>query len=293
MAERSPISWVPMTGALVAGAALAGIMGWQLNLQTIEHRITEKRSAVRKLLLSGGLPPNQEVMDYLSARETSLEQQYQSWLKRVAVPPSTEVASTDPQLYFQERLHEVQRTLERLATARTMTVPDLLGFPKELPPSDTVPRLLVQLSLIQEATEVIFGQGVTTLTSLKIEDPETVPEQNGEGTFLVRVPVRVRCTASLPQMMKILNAIERMNPLVDVRALHVVAGATEGSLDAELLLARYLITVSLQEPTAAHDASDLPNTTRAAQPKPNPPRKGTHKLPASSGATSDVDAPKP
>ncbi|HLD78292.1 MAG TPA: GspMb/PilO family protein, partial [archaeon] len=194
---------------------------------------------------SGGIPPNQEAMDYLTSRDASLQRRYQHWLKRVAAMPPTEAATADPQLYFQEQLHEVQRTLERLAAARTMSVPAQLGFPKELPPPETVPRLLVQLSLIRDVAELVFAQGVTALASCKIEDPEPVAEQDGQELFLMRLPVRVRLTGSLAQLIKILGAIERVSPLIDLRAVQVVSADAPEQLEVDLVLARYLAMAPL------------------------------------------------
>jgi len=259
---------------MVVGASLAAVVGWRLALRAMDDRIKEKRSSLKKLMLSGRIPPNEEVMAYLTARQGAVEQRYQRWFELVASPPVAAGASADPQLYFQEQFHEVQRTLERLAAARTLPVPELLGFPKELPPSDTVPRLLVQLSLIQETSTLIFEQGVAGLASFKIEDPEVVSESAADAGFLVRLPVRVRLSASLPQLMKVLGAIHRVTPLMDVDAVRVVAvppapaGPSPGqaeaapapdrngpdALEVELRLSRYLVTTS-QEPRAEEAAT--------------------------------------
>ena len=119
----------------------------------------------------------------------------------------------------------MQRTLERLATARGIAVPEQLGFPKELPPSDTVPRLLLQLSIMREVAELMLQQGVTVLSSLKVEDPEAVTEEEGKSPFLVRLPVRVRFTSSLPHLLNILAVIHRVTPLIDVRLLKIALPA--------------------------------------------------------------------
>jgi hypothetical protein len=173
------------------------------------------------------------------------------------------VAQADPQLYFQERFHEVQRALERLAAARDAAVPEQLGFPKELPPSDTVPRLLVQLALMQELAELAFEHQVSALTSLKVEDPQPVSGEDGEGPFVMRLPVRMRVTASLPQLMKILGAIEQKRPLIDVRGLRVASPPAGDALEVELVLARYLALSS----TARDDAGEEPLKSDAAKTK--------------------------
>ena len=254
--QQRSASWLPLVGAMALGAMLAGVIAWRLNLRHIERQITARQSALKKLTVSGGIPPTEAVMEYLTSRQTSLEHRYQQWLKTVTVGPVADASAADPQLYFQEQVHEVQRTLERLATARGMPVPEQLGFPKELPPSDTVGRLLVQLSLMREAAALILEQGVLGLASLKVEDPETIAAEQGEGMFLMRLPVRLRVSATLPQLLKILSAIERVKPLIDVRALRIVPAATAASLapaeterlDAELLLARY---VAMEAPAPA------------------------------------------
>jgi hypothetical protein len=114
---------------------------------------------------------------------------------------------------------------------------------------------------------------VAALASFKIEDPQTVPQPEGEEPFLIRLPVRVRLSASLPQLVKVLGAIQRANALIDVLAIRIApttvqpaaspeapsneaaqapaAGMpTAGSehVEIELLLSRYLVTGQAQEP---------------------------------------------
>jgi hypothetical protein len=274
--------------AVVAGAALAAAAAWWANLQAIDGAIQTTRSTIKKLTLSGGVVPNQEVMDYLSARGQSLEARYNRWLALVTSPPPAEAASADPQLYFQERFHEVQRTLERLATARGLPVPEQLGFPKELPPSDTVTRLLIQLSLIEETAALMLEQPVTALSSFKVEDPEPVPEEDDGGTLAVRLPVRVRLSCSLAQLLKILGTIQRIRPVVDVRALRIQpvasaeqpppGGAGAGILEAEMVLARYLLAPQAPHPPADEAAARRPRRGRsrreAAEPSTKAPVTG-------------------
>ncbi len=236
------VGWGPLGVAMVMGAVLVSVIVWRMNLQRVERQVAEKRQAIKRLMLSGGIPPNEAVIDYLTTRERALQHQYQELLGRIAQSlPTDAVSNTDPQLSFQQQVHDVQRTLERLAAARTMPVPEQLGFPKELPPSETVPRLLIQLGLVQEAAELIFQQGVEAFASVKLEDPEPVQAPEGETSFLTRVPVRVRVTGSLTQMMKLLAALEQRRPLIDVRTLRLLSSASAERLDAELILARYLV----------------------------------------------------
>jgi len=299
MAPRRPISWVPLLGAVVIGAILTGTISWLVTLRSVEERIKAHHASLKKLMLSGRIPPNEEVLRYLIIRPAAIEARYRYWLQRVASPQMAEAASADPQLYFQEQFHEVQRTLERLATARAMAAPEQLGFPKELPPSDTVPRLLIQLSLIKDAASLIFEQGVAQLTSLKVEDPQPVPQPEGATPFLTRLPVRVRLNASLPQLMKVLGAIQRETPLIDVLAIRIApvtvqpagtdapsngtttadaqlpagqpAGGTPEALEVELLLSRYLVTAQTQAP--------LSDVEQAAGSKGRPAKSGPTKRP--------------
>jgi hypothetical protein len=187
-----------------------------------------------------------------------------------------DAAKVDPQLYFQERYHEVQRTLERLAVARGLPVPEQLGFPKEIPPSDTVPRLLVQLSLIEEVATLILEQGVTKLSSLRVEDPFIRTDPKEQTAFIMQLPIRVRLTAAVSKLMTILGALERAKPTIDVRSMRMISGTAgvvtaaatgdEGTekevsiadptLDIELVLARYLTIASPL--TFSDEAEDVP-----------------------------------
>ena len=254
MAQTRQMSLGPMVGALVVGAALTGIVAWRVNVQSLDRAVKAKRAAVKKLVLSGNIPPNQEVVDYLEGRQQALEARYRHWLDLIASPPLAEAAQADPQLYFQQQVHEVQRTLERLATAREMPVPAQLGLPKELPPSDTVPRLLTQLQLVQQAAELILEQEVGALVSLKVEDPQPVPAEEGSATFLIQLPVRIRLNGSLSQVIAVLNALERPRPLIDVRSLRLATTADPSQLDAEFVIARYLVMTATPSPVSEEAA---------------------------------------
>ncbi|MBI4342890.1 MAG: hypothetical protein HY599_05950 [Candidatus Omnitrophica bacterium] len=267
MAQTRQVAMGPMLGAVLAGAALTGIVVWRFNLDSLDRAVNVKRSAVKKLVLSGGIPPTQEVMDYLTARQQALEARYQRWLDAITVPPPAEAVPADPQLYFQQQVHEVQRTLERLAAARSVPAPAQLGLPKELPPSDTVPRLLAQLQLVQQAAELAFEQDVSALASLKVEDPDPIPAEEGSETFLLALPVRVRFTGTLNQTIKVLGAMERVRPLIDIRSLRLVSAADPSQLEAELLIARYAVMPAIPKP-----ASEEP---RGSAKKKTSKRRGT------------------
>ncbi|MBI3320167.1 MAG: hypothetical protein HYZ89_06235 [Candidatus Omnitrophica bacterium] len=244
---------------LLVGAGGGGV-AWMLAVQGVDRNIEQKRAGLKRLHMSGHIPPNREVIEYLTARATALDAQYQAALKLLASPSSDVEGTADPQLYFQQRVHEVQRTLERLATARNIEPPEQLGVPKELPPPDAVPRLLVQLALIENAAELIVPQGISKLASVKLDDPQAVaPAGEKAGVFLTRLPVRLRLTCSLDVVAKILGIVDRARPLMDLQSLHVATAEAPPSqptdnqpapavvqgtheLDVELILCRYLVT---------------------------------------------------
>ena len=248
MAQTRQMALGPMAGALLVGAALTSIVVWRINLNSLDRAVTVKRSAVKKLVLSGGIPPTQEVMDYLTARQQALEQRYGRWLDALAAPPAAEAAQADPQLYFQQQVHDLQRTMDRLAAARNISPPTPLGLPKELPPADTVPRFLAQLQLAQQTVELVFDQDVSALTSFKIEDPEPIVAEEGSDNFLLALPVRIRFTGTLDHVMKVLGALERERPLIDVRSLRLATAADPAQLDAEMVVARYAVTAASATP---------------------------------------------
>ena len=280
MTARRPMPWLSILAALAMLAVCVGVMGWWLNLQALNQRIHDELAALKKSMLKGHVPPDQELLQYLNAR-IQLEQRYQEWLKMATVSPPVEMAGTDPQLYFQEQLHEAQRTMERIAAARGVPVPEQLGFPKDLPPSETVPRLLIQLSLMQETASLILEQGVTGLVSLKIEDPEALPDKAGGGPFLQRVPVRVKLTCSLSQLTKVLGAMQQVRPMTDVRTLRIASTSPSEppeQLEVELLVARYVVLAAapvVSSDEASSGAKDNLPSSRAAK-RTAPPKPTKH-----------------
>ncbi|MBI4598342.1 MAG: hypothetical protein HY737_08095 [Candidatus Omnitrophica bacterium] len=240
MVAPRAIPWGPVLGAVGATALTAIVVAWYGNVTMLDQQAVQTRAGLKKLLLSG-IPPTQAVVDYLTERQKTLEAAYHRWLDVATAPSVADAASADLQLSFQEQLHDAQRMLERVAAARAMAVPEQLGFPKDMPPADTVPRLLVQLALMKETTAILFEQGLISITAFKLEDPEPVAEAKDQRPFLTRVPLRVRLVASLPQLMRILAALQRSGHLIDVRAMRLIGADSPDRLDVELVLARYLL----------------------------------------------------
>jgi len=128
-----------------------------------------------------------------------------------------------------------------------MKSPEQLGLPKELPPVDVVPRLLLQLELIKDASELVIAQGITKLSAVKVEDPQTLA--GSREPFLMRLPVRLRLSCSLETLTKVLGVLDRAKPMIDLQAMRLrlpapsATGQAEGQgLEVELVVARYLAT---------------------------------------------------
>lgn len=267
MRRTNPIQLI----LLVMVIGMAGTFAlWRVRLQTLAREISAKKASLKTLHLSDQLPPNPEVVSYLKQRTALLEEKYQAALSRIAPPLDLSQAQGDTQLLFQERSHEVQRTLERLATARSMTAPTQLGFPKDLPPPEAVPRFLVQVSVIEQTAELLMAiPGVTQVESFKVEDPQTVLGAEGdEDVFLTCLPVRIRLTCPLDVLVKALGALDRADPLVDLQGLRLAALSGEGGEEAkdlavELVVARYVVTA----PTLPASSDEEPVRKEAGKKK--------------------------
>ncbi len=247
----------------VIGISIAGLLGWRVHLRLLKQQIEDKQGALKKMLLLHQIPPNQKVMEYLGFRQAWIEEHHNRLLKLALAEQPATVSGTDLQLYFQQQGHDIQRAIERLAIARSLSVPAILGLPKELPPSDSVPRLLAQLYLVQQMTDLVFEQGITKLASLKLEDPGLIPEENTDSTVWMRLPVRVRCYSSLTQLVKMLGAIQYLKPLADLRNLRILSSSATGDeLEIELLLCRYFF-IAQQPMTAAPIQDSHPSLTSA------------------------------
>ncbi len=255
MSHRSLSPGVAAAVLLVAAAMAAGLF-WRLTLRGVEREIAQYRTKLTGLRLSGRVPPNREVMAYLTRRMEALQTQYQQARSLIA-PAATQQRSSDadPQLAFQERMHEVQRTLERLTTARGIPIPLELGLPKELPPAEAVPRFLMQLGLIEGLAELAMTvDGVSQLVSFKAEDPRVaVPAEKSQAgaepaAFVTALPVQVHLSCSLSALTKLLHLIDRAQPVMALQRVQIVApgeataAANQPALDVELIVARYIVS---------------------------------------------------
>ena len=240
MSPTRKIPWPALATAMLAGAILAGALAWQLHLHGLSRQIEQKRGALRKLVISGDIPPNQEVMAYFAGRGERIQARYDHWARRVVAPLPAEATGADAQLFFQEQLHQLQLTLERLEAARELPTPEQLGFPKELPPADTVPRLLAQLGLIEDGTKLALAQRVHALSSVKIDDPQALVDPETEEPVLLRLPVRMRLAGSLPVIVKVLGSLRHAMPIIDIQDIRLATGSQPDVLDVEIVMARYL-----------------------------------------------------
>ena len=253
-------SWLAMWNGVLAVGALIAFVFWHAAIQEMDRQIARKRSALKGLYVIGRLPPNQEVTEYLTGRTAMLETQYRDAVSLASAPPAGLADVADPQLFFQQRVHEVQRLLERLAAGREAPVPAQLGFPKDLPPADAVPRFLTQLALIESVGERTMAlPGVSQVTSFKVEDPQTLssPEEDG-AAFITLLPVRVKLTCTLDALAKLLGLLDQERPLMQMHGLRVGAPEPNAALEVELVLARAGVDAALPEPQAAE-----PDTTPA------------------------------
>ena len=268
MNRRANVSWSAVGAVALLVALGAGGAMWWSSLEALDRTIGKKRSSMKRLQVAGRLLPTAEVSAYLAQRTAAFEERYQAALTLTAVLTTELEGTADPQLYFQQRVHEVQRTLERLAAAKQIEPPTQLGLPKELPPPEVVPRLLIQLKLIEEAAELIVPQGIAQLVSVKLDDPEAmVPPAEAQQSemFLTRLPIRLRLTCSLEVLTKLLGLIERVKPMMDLQSALVKTAAEDGQLDVELILARYL--VSTPEMIDQED-EEVPTTKPSTRAKP-------------------------
>ena len=112
MATRPSVAWLPLGTAVGIGAVVTGLVFWRFALQALDVQIADKRAALKKLTLSGQIPPTQDVANYLTTRQTAVETHYQQWLEVVSATAPAEAAVVDPQLYVQEQFHHVNETLE-------------------------------------------------------------------------------------------------------------------------------------------------------------------------------------
>lgn len=232
----------PIASAVVMTAAFLGLAAWRVHLHLLDEQIGLRRAALKRLTVTQGIAPTDDVVSYLKQRDEALRNAFREWLARVVIGEEAKASTADLQLFFQERVHETQRSMERLAAGRSVPAPEMIGLPKELPPTETVPRLLAQLALAQSAATLVLEQGAIAIATIKLEDPEPVNSAEGRAVLLTRVALRLRMSSTLPQLMRLMEALGRARPLIDVRSLRIISGTEADRLETELLLARYLST---------------------------------------------------
>lgn len=287
MANRSAASFTPVLSAVVMTAALLVAVAWRVHLHDLDEQIAQRRFALKRLSVSQGVAPTEDVHAYFKQRDEALLKSYRQWLSRVVIDEPAPATTADLQLFFQERVHEVQRAIERMAAGRNVAVPEMIGLPKELPPTETVPRLLAQLALTQATVGLILEQGPIVVSSVKLEDPEPVNGAESQIAILTRVPLRVRMTSSLPQLMRLLEAVARARPLIDIRALRLTGGSEEGDrIESELVLARYLPAAPLEPMLEMEVADDKAESKSepAVSKKPRMGEKGASRAETDDGA---------
>ena len=244
--------WVGI-GAILLVFAVVIRLFWNESTQVLDGQLRQKLGRIQAQLLPGALVPSPETYAFLHRRTQQLQEQYDKLVK-VLDPPGragTEGAQ-DAGLYFRERLHTLQKRLEREATAKGITVTSNFGFPEDLPAKERVPLLLRQLELVDVAATSVITEGASAIELLRALEPRPVEDPRSREPFVWELPLVVRLRCRTPTLIKFLYHMQQVSPLVAIPEVSLKeAQPAEEGLNVEVLLVTYAAAAEAPRKAAA------------------------------------------
>ncbi|MBN1794612.1 MAG: hypothetical protein JW844_06575 [Candidatus Omnitrophica bacterium] len=196
---------------VIAQPVLSHVQGQRMT-DTIE---TDKKM-VKRFLLEGDIVPSRQLYQQIEAEQEAFEG-YGAQLRKFLDPGFKSLPrGSESGLYFREALFALEKKLDREAKGAGIEIPKSLGFGTELPPVSEVPRLLKQLTLVEQVVTSFISEGATEISEIQLLELPAVDGQNFE-----EVPVEVRAVVSHGGLLRVLYALNTAQPAVDIRTLRV------------------------------------------------------------------------
>lgn len=212
----------------------------QMGSQALTSEITERLQRLKQLQLPGQLAPTPSTLTALQAQHGRLEASYRALAQRIDPTglPQADPAQ-EPGLYFGQRLHTLQKDLERRAIANHTTLPQSLGLSEELPRQEDVPWLLKELELVELVVTTLMDQQVQAIELIKVVPRRTI--QGALKPLMTELGVQVRLKGTMPALMKSLTVFREASPVAAVPELSLRVTDDPAVLECELVVRSYVL----------------------------------------------------
>ena len=187
-----------------------------LQAEKMTDAIETNKKMVKRFLLKDEVLPSRRLHDHIKAEQEAFEGYYGQLRKFLDPGFKNLPQGSESGLYFRETLFALEKKLDREAKGAEIGIPKSLGFGTELPSVSDVPRLMKQLSLVEQLVTSFISEGATAIIEIQLLEFAQEEGQNFE-----EVPVEVQVIISNEGLLRVLYALNTAQPAVDIKNIRV------------------------------------------------------------------------
>ena len=129
---------------------------------------------------------------------------------------------SSPELFYDSARRNAAKFVKRHAEQFNARVPgnsEGLGL-VESPPEHTLVEMLARADLVSRTVTALLDQGVRTISAVDPREAEYDPRQ-GDDRFLRTLPIKLDFEATVPQLGKVIRALQRQGAFLEVVSTHL------------------------------------------------------------------------
>jgi hypothetical protein len=149
-------------------------------------------------------------------------------------------SAQEPGLFYLERLHTVEKKLQRQAALKKINLPKTLGFSEEIPRLEEVEILLRQIEMVDVLSAKLMEGNLSEIYLIKpLKSIERVDSET-EKPFYCEIPVQIGFISDTESLIRFLYEIKNLSPVIYVEDLEVKS-LEEPKIKTELVLSSFWI----------------------------------------------------
>ena len=204
----------------------------------LDDELDRKGADIKKYIARTGSLPSKESFKKLESQTLELEEKFTELVDFID-PEKTRIAqsTTEAGLYFIDKLHSSMKKFSDTAEAKSISLPENLGFGDGLPKESMVDTLLRQL-----VTGILLENDAIEFTAIKPLKSIDYIESLSKEVLYSEIPVQISMKIDTGALISLLLELKNASPVVSVKEMHVKSGDLDSDkIEVSLVMSTFNI----------------------------------------------------
>ncbi len=209
----------------------------------LDDELDRKGADIKKYIARTGSLPSKESFKKLESQTLELEEKFTELVDFID-PEKTRIAqsTTEAGLYFIDKLHSSMKKFSDTAEAKSISLPENLGFGDGLPKESMVDTLLRQLETVELVTGILLENDAIEFTAIKPLKSIDYIESLSKEVLYSEIPVQISMKIDTGALISLLLELKNASPVVSVKEMHVKSGDLDSDkIEVSLVMSTFNI----------------------------------------------------